>query len=413
MKWIRLHNDGDFDVVTAVQMIGASVKTNDDPIGLYGSGIKYAMAQALRMGISIKIAVNGKVYTLTGKKKEFRGEEFTNVALREPTGKTHVTGITSEFGKEDWTEKWFIFREFYSNTLDESGTMEIVDGVQTTNGVEVFLPYKDFADMADNLDDYFTDREWTFREGTGRVFKKGVYIGQMDTECKFDVQSPGFVITEVRTMDDYHLWYRMSSMITRITDAAHWTLVLESQKIWEKLNLSLLFISKETHEAMKEGMIAVFGKNYAICPNIDWMVKDAIGMGYCPVVFPNGWELPKDKGMRLNHIEDMCSDLHYRDATDDEAAMVEKAVNIIRGSGFLAEDICEHLNIRIFKADIGVLGVNTLGTLDIGINEDNFKNMRKLMETLIHEANHIRTQAKDYTREFETGYADFILDLLV
>jgi hypothetical protein len=421
MRWIRLHNDGDFDVVTAIQMIGASVKTNDDPIGLYGSGVKYALAQALRMGINVKIAVNGKMYSLAGKKKEFRGEEFTNVALKEQTGRMHVTSITSEFGKEDWTEKWFIFREFYSNTLDEQGTMTVVEGLQTTDGVEVFLPYHHFEDMAENIGNYFTDREWSIREGSGRVFKRGVYIGTVPEECEFDMQSNDFGITEVRTMEMHSVWWHLSYLLRNMKEVKLWELLFNSPKIWDKFELTLNYMADDRLVAFKTALVNIFGKDYAICPSIDWIVKDALAMGFNPVIFPDKWTMPKNGreveidgqmvSIDLAYIQDMCADLHYRETTANEAKMIDRAIT--RLGDFIPAEVQDKLNIRIFKADIGILGNNKLGTTDIGLNEATLATEKGLLKTLLHEVNHIRTQAKDYTREFETGYADFIVELMM
>jgi len=105
MKWIRLRNKGSFDIKKSLNLIGASVKTCDNPIGLFGSGTKYALAQALREGITVKICSDGKEYTLFGKKEEFRGQVFDTVAFRSQTGTVIKTGIVSNFGKEDWTDQ--------------------------------------------------------------------------------------------------------------------------------------------------------------------------------------------------------------------------------------------------------------------------------------------------------------------
>jgi hypothetical protein len=45
-----------------VKLMGVSVKESADPIGFFGTGLKYAMATALRLGGEMTIFTNGQRY---------------------------------------------------------------------------------------------------------------------------------------------------------------------------------------------------------------------------------------------------------------------------------------------------------------------------------------------------------------
>ena len=93
---------------------GMSGKINDNPIGFFGTGLKFAIATLLRTGHVIKIIRAGSKHALTVETKEYRGKNFSTVMM---DGKS--LGFTTELGKL-W-EVWMAFRELHSNTLDEGG----------------------------------------------------------------------------------------------------------------------------------------------------------------------------------------------------------------------------------------------------------------------------------------------------
>lgn len=407
MKWVRLHNSGNFDVVTAINMIGASVKTSDDPIGLYGSGVKYAMAQCIRENINLKISDAGKVYTLTSKNKTFRGEDFEMVCLKSSTGRMHETGITSEFGREDWNEKWFVFREFYSNMLDESGSFDIVDGIVThDSGVDVFLPYNVFKDIVDNIDHWFTDRSWDLRPGNGRLFKKGVYIGQLEG-CNFDFQSSNIGITETRTVDKPSARLNIVDYFYVCKNVDHWKLLFESDKDFlENIGIEVSsYRSKEYFECIHDALTAVHG-NYLICPPVADIIADVSALGYVPVVFPSAWRIPAHELLRdLKNIE---SNLIYQQISNEQQNMIDRALELI--SDFVTIDVGE-LNIQIFKTDEGILGQTNKKRL-IELSDRNFEDIKLLSQTLLHEINHIQTQEGDYSRGFAEAYEKYIIHLM-
>ena len=407
MRWIRMHNAGQFDVITAIQMIGASVKNCDDPIGLYGSGVKYAMAQCLRDKIQLKIADKGKVYTLTSKEKTFRGESFEMVGLKTPTGKVYETGITSDFGKEDWNQAWFVFREFYSNMLDEGGHMDIVDGiVPSGDGVDVFLPYTVFKHIVDDIGHYFTDRDWTIREGCGRVFKKGVFVGELDG-LNFDYQDDYVQITETRTLSRSSTLTRIESHVECCHDVDTWEMFLKNHECLDDFRITIYSSSTGSQKCIHEALVRLYGPDYLVCPGKpDFIAKDAAAMGYTPVIFPGGWDIRPSEYVR--DYNNTAQNLVYREVSNVEDDAIQTALTKI--SFFLKSDTLDKVSFRVFKTDGGILGsVDASGV--ISLSERNFEDPDKLLETLIHEINHVQTGAEDYTREFAKGFEKALVEL--
>ena len=78
-----------------VKLLGVSVKESDDFIGFFGTGLKYAMATALRLGGSMTIYTNGERFEVRGRKLTLRDNEFTQVMLND-----EPLGFTTELGKQ-------------------------------------------------------------------------------------------------------------------------------------------------------------------------------------------------------------------------------------------------------------------------------------------------------------------------
>ncbi len=100
----------------AVTTMGACIKEGDNPIGFFGTGLKYALAVLLREGCKVTLFRGTQKIEFKLKDRTIRGKKFKMVCMN------HVElPYTIEFGK-NW-ELWHAYRELYSNTLDENGTI--------------------------------------------------------------------------------------------------------------------------------------------------------------------------------------------------------------------------------------------------------------------------------------------------
>jgi len=110
----------------AITMFGVNSKPNSrNPIGHFGTGLKYAIAVLVREHIPVRLCVGDAEYTFYTKMIDFREKSFAAVYMDRrkhwtSLWNTTVLPFTTELGK-GW-ELWQAFRELYANTLDEQGT---------------------------------------------------------------------------------------------------------------------------------------------------------------------------------------------------------------------------------------------------------------------------------------------------
>lgn len=99
-----------------IKTFGVSVKESDNPIGFFGTGMKYAIAVLLRHNQKIHIHTPEDVYHFSKEDVEIRGQIHPMIKMNQ-----ELLGFTAEVGKT-W-ELWMAYRELWSNTIDEGGTV--------------------------------------------------------------------------------------------------------------------------------------------------------------------------------------------------------------------------------------------------------------------------------------------------
>lgn len=116
--------------IRAFTHFGINSKPNaENPIGYFGTGLKYALAVLARIGWPVVIMRGRDKYTLELAPDEFRGKDFNFINLiheNDVVSERIELPYTTELGK-NW-DAWQIFRELYANTLDEGGAASIVEG---------------------------------------------------------------------------------------------------------------------------------------------------------------------------------------------------------------------------------------------------------------------------------------------
>lgn len=102
------------------------------PIGFFGTGLKYAIAVLVRENIPMTVWIGRHKYIFVKDEHDFRGKEFTFIALKRDKGgffsKVVQLPFTTELGK-NW-KLWQAFRELYANTLDENGQAQEVEDLE-------------------------------------------------------------------------------------------------------------------------------------------------------------------------------------------------------------------------------------------------------------------------------------------
>ncbi len=138
---------------------GLTAKPNSaNPIGRFGTGLKYAIASLVRMDASPTVWIGKDKYEFLKRPIEFRGKpvELIDMHLTKWSwrkARVYEMPFTTEYGAH-W-KPWMIYRELEANTRDEGGF----------TSQEYQLPTKDSTVILVNNEDFdraYEDRDTTF-----------------------------------------------------------------------------------------------------------------------------------------------------------------------------------------------------------------------------------------------------------
>lgn len=135
MSNIYLKNPGLLDL-DFLKLMGCNVKESDNSIGMFGTGMKYAIAVFLREGIEFSMYLGHDKYEFYTESKILRGKQFQVCALKGPIDSIEL-GFTTELGR-NW-EPWMAYREIHSNCLDENGIISKYDNIASQSGHTLFI----------------------------------------------------------------------------------------------------------------------------------------------------------------------------------------------------------------------------------------------------------------------------------
>src|ERR1035437_3063720 len=111
MNHIIFENSGEIEPL-AITTFGSSVKESKNPIGYFGTGLKFALAVLLRENHKILLQCGDRQVEIGVRSQTIRGKEFQLVFIGE-----NPAGFTTELGK-NW-KTWMAYRELHCNAKDE------------------------------------------------------------------------------------------------------------------------------------------------------------------------------------------------------------------------------------------------------------------------------------------------------
>jgi hypothetical protein len=213
-KSLVFHTNGPIDP-KSWELMGISAKEIDNPIGLFGTGLKYALAVLLREGHQIDIHSDGKHWSFGVADINFRGKDFQQI-----TCNGQNLPFTTEYGKN-----WKVagaYRELVSNTMDEGGiwfTGEAMkDGTSiVVTGSEILKAHKNHDQMfIGDREPLHESRNLKIYTGNGKVFYRGVKVKELE-KAHYDYEILCHIdLTEDRTIaNEYSLRYRIGEAICR------------------------------------------------------------------------------------------------------------------------------------------------------------------------------------------------------
>ena len=211
--YLRIVSQGEIDPLAFTLMGGTTKRGDTDKIGMFGSGLKYAISSLMRNKIDFTVFSGENKLNFTVRSTKFREDEFDVIYLN---GKE--TSLTTLMGGTDWDTAFAPLREIYSNALDEDETSRIEWEQGTMFGYAGFTTF--YIEGTDQVRDFFQNKEHYFLQGNPnvltsnyagsiyptkngkvRIFRKGILAYESDHQnAVFMYNSDEFQINESRVI---------------------------------------------------------------------------------------------------------------------------------------------------------------------------------------------------------------------
>lgn len=240
MSVVSLTNPG-LIPMEAVTTMGVSAKEGENPIGFFGTGLKYAIASLLRTSQKITIWCGLDRYDFAVEPGTVRGKEFDFIRMTGPEGSQRL-GFTTHLGAH-W-ETWQVFREVYSNCLDEAGEMSFARIDPKDGHTTIWVTGAAFAEAARERGRVFLTSEpvakGTFVDvhpgSSSGIYYRGVLVASLDRPSPVTYNlTTTMSLTEDRTLKDRaSAYYWIAHAIVNLTDVALLERLLTSGETLER-----------------------------------------------------------------------------------------------------------------------------------------------------------------------------------
>lgn len=379
---VKFANPGDIDE-RVWKTFGMSVKIGDNPIGRFGTGLKYAIAVLLRNNRKITIKNSKNSYEFTTESTDFRGEEFQQILCNgEPLP------YTTEYGK-NW-ELWQAYREIFSNCLDEGGGIDYRQCDVLTEQLGYTMIEAQLGDI--NHNDVFLDREnlkivasdyacEVFDRPSKWVYYRGIRAYELPRESMFTYNILEAYLTEDRTIAyDFEITARIREAVfsSECPDFLH-RFIFGCRGSWEE---SITFVHGSESPSQK--------------------LKDIVS------------EHKNDAVFKHKHLFDIVK--RYLDP--EKPRIVEKDERqdqLIKKAQAFCEKIGYPVKYPVHISDN--LGVGVLAMADRTSNEIYMstvvmtQGLKQVVSTLIEENAHLEHGFSDCTYDFQTWLFDQVVTM--
>lgn len=392
---ILFENKGEIDL-KAISIMGINAKENDNAIGYFGTGLKYAISVLLRNDCFIIIHSNSNKYLFKKESFELRGKSFDLVKIKANDGPWIDLGFTTELGK-NW-ELWQAYRELYCNCLDENGEISIVHDTSIDNSVEktfIYVIGKKFEEVHNQRENIILNKD----KLQTSLLKVDIYQGGRGNNIFYRC------IRVCETTKPTFLTYNVTNKIDLTEDrTAKYTFQIE--------------------DAIKESIVTCNDKNIirdVLLANDNYYEHD-LNFNYRVKLKPSdefvnvARELRQTHGIRMNNSAiDFCDQWSINSGLGFEEYLMS---NIEVSELNKAIDFCESLDFNISDYEIKI--VSNLGENYYGLAKDDIIYLSKeifklessfIASTLIEEYLHLKYDVLDESREFQNLLFTLIIDL--
>jgi hypothetical protein len=386
-------NPGVIDV-RSVTTFGVSVKEGENPIGFFGTGLKYAIAVLLRTGHGITILAGDDTFVFGVRPEIVRGKQFDFVTMAVNGGEAQPIGFTTELGKQ-W-KVWMAYREIACNCSDERGSMSETDQfAHDSAGTTVVVDGPEFAEIYRRRGEYiladapdYTLGEIEVRRRAGSAFYyRGVLVHHWQAPAMFTYNCrSSLTLTEDRTLNGEY------SARAYIAEA-----LLKSDD--DRLLRDVLTAPKNSFESHLD--YAGWSWSSDASPAFLRVVGECIAQGEVTTLNLTALKL-------------------WRDLTRNQVRPREVTLTAVQAKSLeRALDFCSRIGFHVRGAyPIRIAENLGDGTLGLALDEEIFiaervfhQGTKQLAATLIEEYLHLRHKLKDETRELQTYLFDRIVSL--
>lgn len=388
---IVFENTGEIDV-RSISTFGVSVKEGDNPIGFFGTGLKYAIAVLLRTGHKVTIHSGRTAVRFGVQRDTVRGQEFEFVTMALGDGAPAALGFTTELGKQ-W-ELWMAYREIACNCKDEGGAGRFTKTAPNPEPgtTRIIVEGQDFEAIFADAHLYILADEPHAIVGTVEIrnrpghhlFYRGVRVMQLTRPSLYTYNmNAKLELTEDRTVkSQWQVGYRLAQVVLESTDPRYIRACVTA--------------SDET----LEGGLDLHG--YSFVPSQQFL--DTVG------------EVLREKMFKVNPTALRV----WKDATKQEIQFRELTMSKVqRMSMDRAIGFCERMGFDVSSYPIrpveslgeGILGLAQEGTIYVAERAFEMGGAKQLASTLIEEFLHLRHGWQDCTRELQTYLFEKVVSL--
>lgn len=153
-KYLRIVSEGEIDEL-AFTLLGGTTKRGDaQKIGMFGSGLKYAISSLIRNNINFQVYSGTKKLDFGLVETKFRDNSFNVITIN---GKE--TSLTTNMGGSDWDNAFAPIREIYSNALDEDEAT-ILDISSDFGGFELMTTF--YIELTSDIREFYNNKDLFF-----------------------------------------------------------------------------------------------------------------------------------------------------------------------------------------------------------------------------------------------------------
>lgn len=422
MRYLLISNKGLLET-DALSLLGASTKRFDnDKIGQFGSGNKYALSYFLRNNISVRIFSGINEVNIGIKHKVFRNQDFNVITIN-----GNETSMTTDFGYE-W-KLWEAIRELYSNAIDEGLTYFGVINTDTIEGVDentrIYIECtSEVDDFMLNIDDYLAlklkpifenngDKIYNKHSSSCCIYYRGIRCLDTNLKSLFDYDFHDIKINESRTVKySWSVGEHMWDLLFKCKDVNIISIILSNihNKEYIENNIDSSMVSIPSMYNQQTWINAV--GNNLICPtNLSGYVEDderpvtyfLPGRLYDVLIKFLG-EIHKPRALKLTSDGTIYKKVHL-DAL--MRADLNKALDFFKECNSPIEYAIEVVS---FENDL-IMGKAENDTILLSEKVFN-RGVHRVASVLLEEQLHLKTGEYDLTRAFQNEIFDFVINYM-